>query len=1220
MAVMPALCIHKFWSELGLRQKLSVAFACMTLIPLIFTMVITWPTTEQAMTQSVYQRNHILAVGIAADVEQTLMEKVRMLKVAAVNSDIRSMNPSRQLLALRALTAQHPDLLMAITVAPDGRLLMRSDGKTEAGDYSQRDYFQQALTTGDTAYSDVLVSKTTGKLGIMIAQPIKDDDGTLRGMLITGIDLQKLTDQIEQTSIGKTGYTYVVNKEGNVILHPDHSLVENTADVSGLAPVKAAITGRSGWAEYEYNQQKKLAGYSFVPSTRWGLIAQQPLEEALAEVAAIRRTNLLIIAIAAVAAVLIGLAIAGALTRPIADIARAAQRLTEGGTAPNLTVVNRDEIGRLAATFNDMASQIGRRDEALRESGERYRTIFEHCGATLMFIEEDTTVMMVNKKFTEFSGYSREEVEGRLSWTQFVARPDELERMKKYHYLRRQNKDAAPTSYEFQFLTKDGQRKDVIVSVAVIPGTKQSLASVLDFTEHKRLEAVIRDDQQKLRAIVYGSPIPQFVIDRDHKIIFWNRALAEISGVPGDAVIGTNQHWQAFYQEERPCMADLLLDGQIENVSRWYPGTCAQSKLIADAYEATTFLPFLQKWLHFTAALIKDTNGDSIGAVETLEDITERIQMQERVNHLLELQTAILDNAAYMVISTDVTGLITSFNPAAERELGYQAAECIGKLTPAVFHDPAEMAERAQEFSADLGINVSPDFAVFTAHSHRNLPNEYEWTYIREDGSRFPVCLSMTVLHDPQGKTVGFLGIASNITIRKQAEAQLAEAKVFLDKIINSVADPIFVKDRQHRWVLLNDALCGLVGYNRAELLEKSDIDFFPPEEAAVFWAKDEIVFASGAENINEERITDAQGVQRVIVTKKTLYTDDKGHQFLVGIIRDITDIRQAEDALQQAYDELEDKVQLRTQELFAANEELTAMNQQMLAINESLQQAVQELEKEIAERHRAEQQLNQALNHLQKMQQHLIQSEKMAALGSLVAGVAHEVNTPVGVSLMASSHLQLISEDFLLLCQNGVPSRQNMVEYLESLREAAAIITQNLERAGKLIKSFKQVSIDQSHETKRTFYVKKYLDEILLSLHPSIKKAKHHIEVDCPEELAIKGSPGTFAQIISNLIMNSVVHAYKPGETGNIRITVRQEADSTIFIYTDDGKGMNATVLSKIFDPFFTTARGSGGTGLGLFVVYNIVTQQFGGTITCDSTPGQGVTFHICLPTTPAG
>jgi len=259
---------------------------------------------------------------------------------------------------------------------------------------------------------------------------------------------------------------------------------------------------------------------------------------------------------------------------------------------------------------------------------------------------------------------------------------------------------------------------------------------------------------------------------------------------------------------------------------------------------------------------------------------------------------------------------------------------------------------------------------------------------------------------------------------------------------------------------------------------------------------------------------------------------------------------------------------------------------------------------------------LGQTLEHLRETQDQLVQSEKMASLGNLVAGIAHEINTPIGIGVTAASHLEKITKDFIALYEAGTIKRLDLANHLADSAEAVTIIFSNLERASQLVRSFKQVSVDQSSEARREFNVRQYLGELLLSLQPKLKRTAHNITIHCDESLKIDSFPGAFAQILTNLIMNSLVHAYEGNIAGQITIDIEKSNNYTLHLtYQDDGKGMDTTILNKIYNPFFTTKRGNGGTGLGLYVVYNIVTQQFGGSIECISQLGQGTKFLLEFP-----
>ncbi|MFD0697003.1 ATP-binding protein [Paenibacillus sp. GCM10027628] len=260
-------------------------------------------------------------------------------------------------------------------------------------------------------------------------------------------------------------------------------------------------------------------------------------------------------------------------------------------------------------------------------------------------------------------------------------------------------------------------------------------------------------------------------------------------------------------------------------------------------------------------------------------------------------------------------------------------------------------------------------------------------------------------------------------------------------------------------------------------------------------------------------------------------------------------------------------------------------------------------------------QELQDVLTTLQRTQDKLVQSEKMGALGSLVAGVSHEINTPIGIGVTAVSYLDQKAKQFQSLFETGKMKKSDLEHFMSVVQETNAMVQSNLERASSLVRSFKQISVDQSVEVKRSFHVKDYLEGIILSLKPTLKKTRLRVEVDCDESVVLYTYPGALSQIITNLVMNSLNHAYAPEEEGNLSMHVVEHEDRITLTYTDDGKGMTQEVLDQIFDPFFTTSRGKGGTGLGMNIVYNLVTQSLGGTIRCSSTLGKGSLFQIEIP-----
>lgn len=299
----------------------------------------------------------------------------------------------------------------------------------------------------------------------------------------------------------------------------------------------------------------------------------------------------------------------------------------------------------------------------------------------------------------------------------------------------------------------------------------------------------------------------------------------------------------------------------------------------------------------------------------------------------------------------------------------------------------------------------------------------------------------------------------------------------------------------------------------------------------------------------------------------------------LVFLWHDITERKKAEESIRKANDELENQVINRTRDLTITN-----------------------------------QTLSETITKLHETQEQMIQTEKIASLGTLVAGMAHEINTPLGVALTAASNLETLSANLAGLSQNGTMQVTDLHEYMDDCQTAVSIILSNLRRASRLVHSFKQVSIDKYNETKREFNMKEYLEEVIMSLHPVLKKTRHKLILECSEDIAIDSYPESFAQIISNLVINSITHAFDPDDAGHILIKVVKDEGYISLIFKDDGIGMDPEIKSRAFDPFFTTDRAHGRTGLGLSIVYNIATLQLGGTIECISSPGQGTTFILTI------
>ena len=262
-----------------------------------------------------------------------------------------------------------------------------------------------------------------------------------------------------------------------------------------------------------------------------------------------------------------------------------------------------------------------------------------------------------------------------------------------------------------------------------------------------------------------------------------------------------------------------------------------------------------------------------------------------------------------------------------------------------------------------------------------------------------------------------------------------------------------------------------------------------------------------------------------------------------------------------------------------------------------------------------ANRELTNTLATLKAAQNQLVQSEKLAALGALVAGVAHELNTPIGNGLTVATSIDYRVKEFMHLAETGM-KRSDLQTFLADMQHAADILSRNLARAATLVSSFKQVAVDQTSSQRRRFLLSTLINELLQTLNPSLGKTACKVINSANSDVAMNSFPGPLGQVLTNLINNAIVHGYGDGQAGTITIsTPTVEQDQVAIQVQDSGKGIDAANLSHIFEPFFTTRMGQGGSGLGLHIAHNLVTGLLGGTITVQSQPGQGASFLVTIP-----
>ena len=421
--------------------------------------------------------------------------------------------------------------------------------------------------------------------------------------------------------------------------------------------------------------------------------------------------------------------------------------------------------------------------------------------------------------------------------------------------------------------------------------------------------------------------------------------------------------------------------------------------------------------------------------------------------------------------------------------------------------------------------------------------------------------------------------LRDELVARHQAAEQLQQERDFSATLINSANMVICCMEPDLTIASINPAAILLTGYHQQELLQHNWLDLFvsPTQREEL----NNILAAEGLLADQEVIMHDQQAHELVLQWTFVPFYDGPNLKYQIGFGYDITQLKTVEREIIQLNEQLEGKVEERTRSLSEANN-----------------------------------QLGKAYDDLKQAQQTLVESEKMASLGSLVAGVAHEINTPIGISVTASSYLQERVADFKSHIDSKQLSRSYLNEFTVNLDESMQLLQSNLRRASELIASFKQVAVDQSSEARYNFSLADNLHQVVVSLGHKLKKSQCEVDIQCDPKLSIFSFPGSFTQIYSNLILNSINHGFdnwdKPKK---ITIKVEQQGEELFIDYSDNGRGIPPEILPRIFDPFVTSKRGQGGSGLGTHIIYNLVVQLLKGRISCASEPGNGAQFHIRLP-----
>lgn len=526
----------------------------------------------------------------------------------------------------------------------------------------------------------------------------------------------------------------------------------------------------------------------------------------------------------------------------------------------------------------------------------------------------------------------------------------------------------------------------------------------------------------------------------------------------------------------------------------------------------------------------------------------------------------LFNNLPIMVHLDNNRGIIHSVNDEWIKTLGYQPEEVVNTLDRLYF-TPASRRMLEATYLPKL-------------KKLENIP-PLEIQYLRKDGAIVDTILWTIFDVDEAGRFQQLIVFSMDITERKRVEQALRESEAKFSKLYLLMPDMVLISDLETRVILdVNPAAATLTGFeiNEMQGATVADLQLWYDEEQRVAALK-------LLQEKHEIRSFECQLRRKdgtvVWVEYSGRLIELQGRQVLFSIVRDINERRRIQNEIRELNITLDRRVKQRTQELESSNTEL-----------------------------------EKALDNLKVAQTELVRSEKLASLGSLVAGIAHELNTPIGTGVTVTSTLQELHQTFMKQLQANQVKKSTLDNYLESVNQATTLLNRNLSQARELVASFKQVAVDQTSAQRRPFELGEVMEEIITTLHPTLRKGGHRIEFTRHAPIEMDSFPGPLGQIITNLVNNAVIHGFELQNNGLIQIECTTTPNRWVRISVrDNGQGISPNNLERIYDPFFTTKLGKGGSGLGLHIVYTIVTRVLGGRIEVESKKGQGCHFDIYLP-----
>ncbi len=815
----------------------------------------------------------------------------------------------------------------------------------------------------------------------------------------------------------------------------------------------------------------------------------------------------------------------------------------------------RQQAEHLAERLREQVRQHDQVARELQRTDSLFQTLYHRTPVMMHVQDSNGRIEAVSDFWLEYLGFQRGEVLGR-PFNDFLA--DSGRAYMADQGWQRLSERGDLLNVEMGWCRHDGTTLDVLMSAAVDRGDHAGdrvLVVAVDISERKAIQSALVASERRFRRIFDSATnIAVQGYAADGTVIYWNAASERFFGYTAAEALGRSLGDLLLGPAEMTEFlkkANASLESHIPPEPAEMTVRCADGALLA---------------VYSSQVVIQNRRGEAeIYCIDL--DLSEIKALRRELAVADQRFIRFAESSTLGAFSFDAQGRFEFANARYGELVGMRPVDLVGQSWHAVL--PRLHPDDVSTFLEDWDSLMHGGHEAVSERRFIHGESRVTWVRVR------------VVPMMEGGALVGAVGTMEDVTERKHMEQALRDSEERFSRVFQLLPDAVILTDPGNgRFIDVNHAWQALSGFSRDDTIGCTALELG-------FWidSGQRALFLQRLEQEGEVRGSESDARRkdgrRILCMVSARYVEVGGRRLMMTILRDVTDERANERAVLELNQRLEEKVSERTAELEAANAELAG-----------------------------------ALETLQRAQDELVRAEKLASLGELVAGIAHELNTPVGNGVTVTSTLVEKTAEFAEQLERGNLKRSVLSAYLDNVRMAGDLLTRNLEQADELIAGFKQVAVDQTSAKRRRFDLRHTLEEVMATLAPTFKKSPLRLHLDVRVDTEMDSFPGPLGQVITNLVQNAQMHGLEGRAHGEVSVVVYDSGEGRIRLEVrDDGVGIATEQQKRIFDPFYTTKLGQGGSGLGLHIVYSLVTRVLGGRVWVESEPGKGATFIVDMP-----